>query len=307
MPDAIEASAAGFRALARGELDQPRRTPLSRERALLMSAEHSSGSAVVKLVSLDADGWAHGRPSMDGVVVWLEAETGRAGTLIDAAALTSLRTGAASGLATSLLAPAEASVLAMLGAGELAADQVAAVCAVREVREVRIWSRRRRRAEELRVALEGHGCGSPGGAGPLLVISDDARDAVRGADVVCTATRATAPLFEAGDLSGNAHVNAVGAYRHEMRELPPDAFASAAVVAVDQLAAALAEAGDLVAAVDAGALDLKRLVTISELLDRPAPSAGRGITIFKSVGVAAQDWSIADLVARRVRAASDSC
>ena len=141
MPDAIGASRAAFIAAARGELSWPPRSVLSRHRVLVMPAEHTSGSAIVKVISVQPDGWRHGLPSIGGSVLWVDGGTGRVAALLDATALTALRTGAASGLATSLLAPPEASVLAMLGTGGQAADQVAAVCAVRPVREVRVCGR----------------------------------------------------------------------------------------------------------------------------------------------------------------------
>ncbi len=305
MAEAIECCGEGFRALERGELDNPRRSRLSKGRALLMSAEHRSGSAVVKLISLDTDSFASGRPSMDGVVAWIEAESGAVAALIDAAALTSLRTGAASGLATSLLAREDAGVLAMLGAGGLAADQVAAVRAVRPIHEVRIWSRHTERAAALCAELERAELGSAGGNGRAVgaapfdtavrfAVAGSSREAVHGADVVCTATRAADPLFAVEDLTGHAHLNAVGAYNHDMCEIPPGAFAAASVVAVDQVEAALAEAGDVIRALEGGQLERERLVTIAELLGAAPVRHAGCVTIFKSVGVAAQDWALAE-------------
>ncbi len=176
----------------------------------------------------------------------------------------------------------------------------------------------------------------------------DSRAAVRGADVICTATRASAPLFEADDLLPHAHINAVGAYRLDMAEVPAEAFGRAAVVVIDQLAAALAEAGDLVAALEGGYLRRADLVEIGDLLTLdgaaavsgpagggpagrglagggpggggpgggglagrglagrgagPGGGPGGGLTIFKSVGIAAQDWSVCELAVRRAREA----
>jgi ornithine cyclodeaminase len=182
----------------------------------------------------------------------------------------------------------------MLGSGGQAADQVAAVCAVRPIREVRVFSRRDDRREKLCARLTAahpgvtfHPAGDPG-------------EAVRGADVICTATRSQAPLFEAADLAPQAHVNAIGAYKADMCEIPAAAFARAAVVAIDQLEAAMAEAGDLIQAIDAGQLRRESLVEIGHLLaarDRPPA----GLTIFKSVGIAAQDWALGELVVSRAR------
>jgi ornithine cyclodeaminase len=340
MPDAIEASRRAFAAAARGEITGPLRTSLSRKRVLIMPAEHSSGSGLIKVISIQPDGAAQGLPSIGGVVLWIDGLTGRIAALLDAAALTALRTGAASGLATALLAPPSSRVLAMLGAGGQAADQVAGVCAVRPIREVRVYSRRGQRSAELCERLR---ASHPGVA---VAPAGTARQAVRGADVICTATRSERPLFEAGDLAPAAHINAIGAYRLDMCEVPPEAFRRAGLVVIDQLEAALAEAGDVVAALDGGCLRREDLIEIGQLVTsgeaaagvvsagggRPAaarpgaapPGTARpaacqeaappraaplattpagGLTIFKSVGIAAQDWAVCELAVRRAREA----
>jgi ornithine cyclodeaminase len=99
-----------------------------------------------------------------------------------------------------------------------------------------------------------------------------------------------------------AHINAVGAYRLDMCEVPPEAFRLAGTVVIDQLEAVLAEAGDVVQALEAGCLRRTDLVEIGQLLisGAPPPAAG-GLTIFKSVGIAAQDWSVCELAVRRAR------
>ncbi len=312
MPDAIAASRRAFGAAARGEITGPLRTALSRQRVLVMPAEHSSGSGLIKIISFRPDGWPSGVPSIGGGVLWIDGLTGRIAAMVDAAALTALRTGAASGLATSLLARPASRVLAMLGAGDQAADQVAGVCAVRPIREIRVYSRRGTRSEEL--------CQRLLAAHPGVTVNPAAtpREAVRGADVICTATRSAEPLFEAADLEPAAHVNAVGAYRLDMSEVPPEAFRQADLVVIDQLEAALAEAGDLVHALNRGYLRRADLIEIGELLasdpaaaasgpgagaSGPAAAPEHGLTIFKSVGIAAQDWAVCELAVRRAREA----
>jgi ornithine cyclodeaminase/alanine dehydrogenase-like protein (mu-crystallin family) len=294
MTDAIGASRTAFTAAAAGELTGPLRSALSRHRVLVMPAEHTSGSAIVKVLSLQPDGWKVGLPSIGGSVLWVDGDSGRIAALLDAASLTALRTGAASGLATSLLAPPGSSALAMLGAGGQAADQVAAVIAVRPVSEVRVFSRRRDRRESLCTQLAGvH-------PGVTFHPSGDAAEAVRGADVICTATRSSEPLFEAGDLGPDVHINAVGAYTAQMCEIPAAAFAQASLVVIDQRAAAAAEAGDLIQAIAAGQLSADDVVEIGDLLAGHTSPPG-GLTIFKSVGIAAQDWALGDLVVSRAR------
>ena len=301
MPDAISASRRAFIAAARGEVTGPLRSSLSRRRVLIMPAEHASGSGLIKVVSLQQDGWAHGLPSIGGTVLWIDGPTGRISAQVDAAALTALRTGAASGLATDLLADPASRVLAMLGAGDQAPDQVAGVCAVRPIREVRVYSRRSRRSRELCQLLQ---ASYPGIAFTPVPSPEQAVD---GADVICTATRAATPLLRAGDLQRRVHINAVGAYRLDMSEIHPDVFGQADLVVIDQLDATLAEAGDVVTALQDGRLRREDLVEIGAMLTGAAApvnaAAQRGLTIFKSVGIAAQDWSACELAVRRAREA----
>ncbi len=292
MADAIEASRRAFTAAARGEVTGPLRTRLSRHRTLVMPAEHISGSALVKVIDLQPDGWRTGLPSIGGAVLWIDASHGRVSAMMDATALTALRTGAASGLATALLAAPDAATLAMLGTGGQAADQVAAVCTVRPIREVRIFGQHPGRRAELCAEL------AAAHPGISFLAAASAAEAVRGAHVICTATRSQAPLFEVSDLEPDVHINAVGAYRPDMCEVPAAAFGRAAVVVIDQLEAVLAEAGDVIQAIAAGQLRQESLVEIGQLLAAPAdPPAGP--TIFKSVGIAAQDWALAELVVSR--------
>jgi ornithine cyclodeaminase len=296
MAEAIEATRRGFAAATRGEVTGPLRTSLAGHRVLVMPVEHVSGSGLIKVISLPENARERGVPSIGGVVLWIDAETGEIPALLDGESFTALRTGAASGLATDLLAAPDSRVLAMLGAGGQAADQVAAVAAVRPITEVRVHSRGQERSAELCREL---GARHPGVA---VHVAGSAAEAVRGADVICTATRSTAPLFDEADLAEHAHVNAIGAYTLEMSEVPPGAFGRASAVVIDQLDAVLAEAGDVVDALDAGQLRREDLIEIGSLLSGTAPPAA-GLTIFKSVGIAAQDWSVCELAIQRAREA----
>jgi ornithine cyclodeaminase len=137
------------------------------------------------------------------------------------------------------------------------------------------------------------------GPGVKVVASESAEEAVRGADVICCATTSSEPIFSADWVSPGTHVSGVGSFRLGMIELPPELFGRASLVAIDSREAALEEAGELVAALDAGLLAREALVEIGSIdsawaADRD-PSA---ITIFKSVGLAIQDLATAELVMR---------
>ena len=190
--------------------------------------------------------------------------------VLDGPTLTAIRTGAASGLATRLLARPDAGVLAMLGAGAMAPDQIAAVKAVRPIRRVIVWSRSAAHARALAERI-----------GAEWV--DDANRAVAEADVVCCATPSTAPLFSDSSVRPGTHVNAVGAFRPEMAEVPPETLDRAYVV-IDDDEAARQEAGDLIQADRFPAN-----ATLGDVLAGRHPAIGEDVTVFKSVGIASQD------------------
>ena len=203
-----------------------------------------------------------------GIVAVFDPEGSPLG-VVDGPTLTAIRTGAISGLATDALATRNASTLAMLGAGAMAYDQVAAVKAVRPVERILVWSRNPANAERLAAKVGG-------------VAVEDADDAVSRSNIVSCATPALSPLFHPDSVQEGTHINAVGAFKPEMVEVPPETVERAYVV-VDDYEAAAAEAGDL--------LQVNRTANASlrELLAGTSPAIGEDVTLFKSVGVAEQD------------------
>jgi ornithine cyclodeaminase/alanine dehydrogenase-like protein (mu-crystallin family) len=193
--------------------------------------------------------------------------------VVDGPTITAIRTGAGSGLATKLLARDDARVLAMLGAGAMAFDQVEAVRTVRDIEEVLVWSRTFDHAVALAERVGGEAVSDPD-------------EAVGRADVVSCATPATTPLFSEESVRTGTHINAVGAFTPEMVELSPEVLERAYVV-VDDVEAAAAEAGDLIQA------DRSPNTTLRDLLAGTHPQIGEDVTVFKSVGVAAQDVAAA--------------
>jgi len=292
--DAVERA---YRDVASGRDRSPLRisVPLPNGDLLLMPGIRQDGAgSSVKLVTVQPANADRGMPTVQAVVVWFDQETGEPQAVIDGGSLTRMRTGAASGVATRLLARPESSVMALLGAGGQAAWQVRAVVAARPIDEVRVYARnadsRERFAAEMTDEL-GHAV--------RMIAASSAEEAVRGADVVCCATTSSEPVFQAGWLRPGAHVNGVGAYRLGMVELPPELFGVASLVAVDSREAALAEAGDLVAAIEAGLLGSDDFVEIGSIERSWVASRDpEAITVFKSVGLAIQDVAAAELVVR---------
>ncbi|MFQ5680377.1 MAG: ornithine cyclodeaminase family protein [Gemmatimonadota bacterium] len=308
MPAAIDAMRSAFGQLSAGRARVPRRLHLAAEGGvtLVMPAFlEESGALGAKVASLFEGNRERGLPAIQGVVLLLDGRTGNPRALLDGAVLTALRTGAGSGLATELLAPPEASVLAVFGAGVQARTQIEAVRAVRPVREVRIVSRSRASAERLAAELE-HRAAEPAAARdpesapPEIRVLEDRTAALRGAEIVIAATSSSSPVFGGAYLEPGAHVCAIGAYTPEMQEVDTSTVRRARVV-VDTRDGALAEAGDLIRPIREGILDPGTIVELGEIVNGTAPPGreGRQVTLYKSVGTAVQDVELARVVAKR--------
>jgi ornithine cyclodeaminase/alanine dehydrogenase-like protein (mu-crystallin family) len=295
--DLVDAVESAFRDVAAGRDRSPLRShvPLDHGDLLLMPGVRPGASGTsVKLVTVFAGNPARGRPTVQAVICWFDAATGEPLALLDGTVVTAMRTGAASGAATRLLATPDAATLTVIGAGAQAEWQVRAVLAVRPIERVLVCSRspasRDRFAQDMR-ALTGLEVRAEG----------DVEVAVRAADVICCATTSAAPVFEATWLRPGAHVNGIGAFRLGMIELPPELFGLATPVAVDSRQAAMAEAGDLVAAIERGLLSEADLVELGSI--GPGWAASRdqeAVTAFKSVGLAIQDVAAAELIVSRL-------
>ncbi|MFM9371919.1 ornithine cyclodeaminase family protein [Streptomyces sp. Da 82-17] len=285
MPEAIEAVRQGFIDLANGEFEMPTRTVLRDGQFLSMPAHHRpSRSAMIKTLSLNFER----TPAITGTIVWSTLD--RLDHLVaDAGPVTTLRTGAIVGVATDLLAAPDAHELTLIGAGGQAPDQVRAVHAVRPLTRLTVVDANAERARVLADAMQAELDGTE------VVTASDAATAVRDAQIVCCATTATSPLFPETALPAQVHVNAIGAFRPTMRELPDELLANSNVV-IDELDAILEESGEIIHALEAGAITRGDLTELGSALLAPPSDFGKR-TVFKSVGVAMQDWAIARLLA----------
>lgn len=289
----IDAVEAAYRDVAAGRDRSPLRShlDLGDGSLLLMPGVRDGGAgATVKIVTVMPGNAARRLPTIHALVIWIDADTGRPLAIVDGAIVTAMRTGAASGVATRILARTDAETITVFGAGAQAEWQIRAVLAVRTIQQVHVVGRDPDRmaafAERMRAT------------GVQVDATSDREAAVRAADVVCCATTSSEPVFDAAWLRPGAHVNGIGAFRIGMIELPPGLFARASVVAVDSRAAALAEAGDLVAAMEEGLVAGDELVEIGSLApDWAASRDPDAITAFKSVGLAIQDVAATELIA----------
>jgi ornithine cyclodeaminase len=295
--DMLDAVEAAYRDVAAGRDHSPIRSRVAMDEGdlLLMPGVREGGvGSSVKLVTVMPGNAGRGLPTVQAVVVWFDAKTGRPVALIDGATLTAMRTGAASGVATRLLARPDARTLAMIGAGGQAEWQVRAILAARPMERVLVHARTPDARETFASRMAET-------TGIEVRAVATAEEAVREADVVACATTSSTPVFEAAWLRPGTHVNGVGAFTLGMVELPPALFAAASHVAVDSHAAAMEEAGDLVAAIERGSAADEDLVEIGSVgrdwADGRDPAA---ITAFKSVGLAIQDVAAAELIVGRL-------
>lgn len=292
MRDAIEFMKRAFAALTRGEATVPPRAHLPAKNnegiTLVMPArvDGESSSLAVKVVSVFEGNVRAGIPLIQAAVIVLEPGTGQPLALLEGSTLTAIRTAAASGAATDLLANPESVTLAILGAGVQARSHIEAVCSVRPITEIKVFSPTVKNVDQLihdvNVLQTYRG---------KISRANSAAEAVRGADIICTTTTSTTPVFEDSDLMAGAHINAVGSYTPGARELSADTVARSWVV-VDDRAAAWKEAGDLIQALNAGRIDTDHIrAELGELVIDPkmCPSDDNQVTLFKSVGVAVQD------------------
>lgn len=291
MSAAIEGMKAAFEQLSAGEAHTPQRmqlpVPQHEGISIFMPAYLPASEAlVVKIVSVFPGNVDRGMPSIHGVVVALDPMTGMPHALLEGGMLTAIRTGAGSGAATDILAREDSSVAAIIGSSVQARTQLEAVCTVREIEEVRVFSRNRERAEAFAREMAGQGP-VPG----RIVVAESADEAVRGAHIICTATSSATPVFSGEALTPGSHINAVGSFRTDMQEVDVDTVSKALVV-VDSREAAREEAGDLMIPIQNGEFGFDHIhAELGEIVSgkKSGRTNAAQITYFKSVGVAVQD------------------
>jgi alanine dehydrogenase len=257
---------------------------------LIMPAWQPGAATGVKLVQVCPGNGARGLPSVPGLYLLFDGPTGMPRAVLDGASLTVRRTAAASALAADYLARPEARRLAMLGAGALAPNLIAAHCAVRPIEQVTVWNRTPERAEALVARLLAQGVNAR--------LSSDPEAAVRGADIVSCATMSREPVVRGAWLEPGTHVDLVGAFNPAMRESDDEVMRRGALF-VDTRAGTMSEAGDLLQAIASGALREEAILAeLAELCSGRHPGRCRGdeITVFKSCGAALEDLAAARLV-----------
>jgi ornithine cyclodeaminase/alanine dehydrogenase-like protein (mu-crystallin family) len=285
---AIEALAAAFTSLAKTEaINHPRRRYrlIDGRLNVMLAADGASRRFALKAYGSNGVSCHH--------VLLYSADHGLL-AIIEAGLLGQIRTGAASGLATRLLARPKARRLGLIGSGRQARTQLLAIAAVRPLESVEVFARDGARLGAFCALMRKE-------TGLAVRPAASARAAVEGADIVVTATTSATPVVAAAWLRAGMHVNTIGANAATRQELEAEAFAGDAIVVVDDVDQARKEAGELIELERQGRLDWSRVRALAEVVaEQPGPAEtstdSRRITIFKSLGTAIEDLAAASIV-----------
>lgn len=301
MDECVELMESVLADLARGSVWQPLRFVIRppEEPSLmgLMPAHRSAPTASygLKAICIFPSNAERGLDLHQGGVLLFDGETGALRALLDASAVTAVRTAAVSGVATRLLARKDARRLAILGSGVQARSHLEAMAVVGEFEEARVWSRTPERSAGFAADAQ-----TPFPVQPV----ETAEEALSGADVVVTATTSTEPIVRRAWLATGAHVNAVGSSIPSARELDADTVAAAALFA-DARESMVNEGGDYLFAVREAGIGPDHIrAELGEVLigSRDGRRSDEELTVFKSLGLAAEDLAAAEHVYARAQA-----
>jgi alanine dehydrogenase len=305
MGECIEVMASALATLARGDAVLPLRTvlriPNTNSAFAVMPAYLGEPKSVgAKVITVFPDNHGTAYDSHQGAVLLFDPSNGSLAAVLDATAVTTIRTAAVSAVATRLLARKDAAELAILGAGVQGHAHLEAIHVVRPIAKLLVWSRSAEHATELaRAATERFGIDAR--------VAKTAEEAVRGSSIVCTTTSATEPVLQGKWLAPGTHVNVVGASQPHAREVDTEAVKRARLF-VDRRESALNEPGDILTPLEEGAITPDHVLgEIGELLLGRAMGrrSDDDITMFKSLGIAIEDLASASHVvdkAKRERA-----
>lgn len=226
-------------------------------------------------------------PLIQGIVLIIDADTGEILSLMDGEYITALRTGAASGLATRCFARKDASTLALFGCGAQGRTQLEAVVCERDIKKVLVFDKNKNTADRfLNEMQEKYRI-------EMVYTSDTSL--LNEVDIICTATNSTAPLFKKEELKKGVHINAIGSFQPHMQELDPSILRDAKVY-VDQIESCLKESGDFIKPLAEGIFQKSKIIgeigeyCLNKIAGRESENE---ITVFKSVGIAIQDYTVA--------------
>lgn len=302
MEECVPLMRAALVSRARGQVHQPLRTivrPPEAAGIMGLMPSYSSGAHAafgLKAICVFPGNPARGMDAHQGAVLLFSAETGELLAVVNASAVTEVRTAAVSGVATQALAREDACELAVIGAGVQARSHVEAMSHVRRIRRCRVASRRVENARKLADEL------SAKNEFPIEAV-ETVEDALRGADLIVTATSAAEAFVRREWVAAGAHINAVGSCTPNARELDA-ATVAASRLFVDSVESTVNESGDFLRAVAEGVVSRSHIrAELGEVLDgtRPGRASPDEITLFKSLGLAVEDLAAAEYLYRKSR------
>jgi ornithine cyclodeaminase/alanine dehydrogenase-like protein (mu-crystallin family) len=302
-PECADAMRAALIARANGEVFQPLRTVLKPDRAdglMVLMPSFQAGTDAgygLKAICVTPGNPSRGLDSHQGIVLLSSSKTGEPLAVLNASALTEIRTAAVSAVATEVLASRDADVLAIIGTGVQARAHLRAITSTRPIAQIRVAGRTLEKATKFLAEL-----GPEITASTKLIGCASVQQAVEGANIIVTATNSTEPVLRREWLTPGVHINAVGACLPHMRELDTATVADAALFG-DSRDSVLTEAGDYVLAAAEGVIGPDHIqAELGELLaggsGHPGRAADREITIFESLGLAVEDLAAAALAYR---------
>jgi alanine dehydrogenase len=302
MGDCINAVEAAFKEFAQGTATMPTRVSLTmNDKAgwlgVMPAYLAGIGSMTTKIVSVYTQNEAmRGIPNVLATIVLNDPETGRVSAILEGAYITSMRTGAVSGVATKYLAREDSEVIGIFGAGVQARKQLEAVREVRKVRAAIFYDTDKARARGFVAEVSTKW-------NLNARVANTPSELAQTSDIIVTATTSTTPVFNGHDLKTGTHINAVGAYTPTSREIDDETVSTSRIV-VDSIDAALAEAGDLIIPIQHGVIQRQDIqAELGEIITgkKPARISPEERTLFKSVGLGIQDAAVAKLVFTRAQ------
>jgi ornithine cyclodeaminase/alanine dehydrogenase-like protein (mu-crystallin family) len=292
MPKAIDAMARAFASLSSGESHVPLRfvSKLPNNELIMLfkpAYMEKDRRVAIKFLTQREAGTFPGIPAIQGIVLVIDSNTGEILSIMDGEYLTALRTGAASGLATRCFARSDAQTMALFGCGTQGRTQLEAVICEREIKKVLVFETNAELGRQFITEMENRF--------NLKMVYTSDKKLLKEADVICTATNSNSPLFNRAEVKAGIHINAIGSFQPHMQELDPWLVRDAKVF-VDHTEPCLKESGDLIKPISDGIISENHIAgEIGDfLLNRIGGRESKDqITLFKSVGVAIQDYAVA--------------
>lgn len=304
MPEAIEAMAEAFQAISLKQTNSPPRSHLDvseHSGTMLIMPAHvkreGQENLIVKLATVYENNPGQDLPTVLANVFVFNPLTGQLSGILDGAALTAIRTAAASAVATNILATAKAQRLALIGSGVQARTHLQAIREIRAIKTVFVYSRKPENISQFIADAK-----TDAAEDLTLVSCGSAEEAVENAEIVCALTNSSSPVFNAGAVQAGTHINAIGSHQPHAAEIPA-ATVAAARVFVDHYETAMNEAGDLLQPIEQGLIEPAHVAgEIGQLLLGKAVGRtnDQQITFFKSVGNAVQDAIAAGRIIAKV-------